>query len=46
VVDTGDGLSPVALAAGKVGPDSVDVPGLRDVAVLAAPALVKLDTPV
>ncbi len=41
----GDGLGPVALAAGEVGPDRMNVPGLVNVAFLATAPLVKSDSP-
>ena len=42
--DTGYRFPAVALAAGKVGPDCVNVSGLIDVTVLAPPVFVELDT--
>lgn len=46
VIDAGYGLAPVALAAGEVGPDRVDVLGLIDMAVFTTQVLIKFDTPV
>jgi len=46
VINTGDGLAPVALAAGEVGPGCVNVAGFCYVAVLAAPPPIELNSPV
>jgi hypothetical protein len=46
MIDAGDGLTPMALPAGEVGPDDVDVSGLFDVAFFATRPLVEPDCPV
>ena len=46
MIDAGYGFTPMALPAGDVGPDGVDVSGLFDVAFLATRPLVEPDCPV
>ncbi len=46
MVNTGNGLTAVALAAGEVGPDNMDIPGLCEVALFAPSAVIKLDAQV
>ena len=43
MVNAGNGLAAVTLAAGEVGPGRVNVTGFRHVAVLAAPPPIELN---